>query len=207
MTDRINKIPQGPTDGNSVYFVSVTRNVNGTPVDIYVPTNYVADMPTYVATVPNIALGANKNIASLVNKTGSTKTVRILHIYAVPALAAAITGTQITLEVHGITGSGSSAGSVITVRNHDTDDGDLTTVAPLVEARNNPTATPIANWILASGVVNNEETASKESQQSIFKKEGNISALILRANQGILVKQTAFAGAGNINLHIVFQVD
>src|SRR6188508_2076692 len=101
MTDRINKIPQGPTDGNSVYFVSVTRNVNGTPVDIYVPTNYVADMPTYVATV--------QNIASLVNKTGSTKTVRILHIYAVPALAAAITGTQITLEVHGITGSGSSA--------------------------------------------------------------------------------------------------
>lgn len=204
MTDRINKIPVGPTDGNAVYFVSVTRTVGGQSTEIYVPTNYVADMPTYVATVPNISLAANKNIASLVNKTGSTKTVRILHIYAVPQLAAAVTGTQVTLEIHGVTGSDPSAGSVITVRKHDTDDANLPAE---VEARNNPTSTPLANWILASGVVNNEETASKESQQTIFKKEGNVSALILRANQGILVKQTALAGAGNINLHIVFQVD
>lgn len=204
MTDRINKIPVGPDNGNSVYFVSVTRTVNGSPVEIFVPTNYVADMPSYVATVPSIALGANKNIFSLVNKTGSTKTVRILHIYAVPSLAAAVTGTQVTLEIHGIAGNGASAGSVIAIRNHDTDDGSLPAE---IEARNNPTATPIASWILASGVVNNEETASKESQQTIFKKEGNISALILRANQGILVKQTALAGAGNINLHCIFQVD
>jgi hypothetical protein len=204
LTDRINKIPQGPSDGNAVYFVSVTRNVNGTPTDIYVPTNYVADMPSYVATIPNIALGANKNIASLVNKTGTTKTVRILHIYAVPALAAAIAGLQVTLEVHGITGADPTGGTVVPIRNHDTDDGGL---PAQIEVRNNPTSTPLANWILASGVVNNEETASKESQQTIFKKEGNISALILRANQGILVKQTALAGAGNINLHIVFQVD
>ena len=204
MSDRINKIPQGPTDGNAVYFVSVTRNVNGTPVDIYVPTNYVADMPTYVATIPNIALGANKNIASLVNKTGTTKTIRILQIYAVPALAAAITGTQVTLEVHGVTGTDPTGGTVVTVRNHDTDDGSL---PAQVEVRNNPTSTPLANWILSSGVINNEETASKESQQNIFLKQGNISALILRANQGILVKQTALAGAGNINLHIVFQAD
>ena len=204
MTDRINKIPGGPTDGNAVYFVSVTRTVGGNPVEIYVPTNYVADMPSYVATVPNIALGANKNIASLVNKTGSTKTVRVLHVYAVPALAAAVTGTQVTLEIHGVTGSDPSAGTVITPRKHDTDDANLPAE---VEARSNPTSTPLANWILASGVINTEETASKESQQTIFKKEGNISALILRANQGILVKQTALAGAGNINLHIVFQAD
>lgn len=204
MTDRLNRIPVGPTDGNAVYFVSVTRDIGGTPTEIFVPTEFVADMPTYVATIPAITLGANKNIASLVNKVGSGKTIRIQHIYATPFMTAAIAGLQVTLEIHGIGATGPSAGTVVTIRNHDTDDGAL---PPEIEARNNPTATPAVNWILASGVVNPEETSPRGGQSEIFKKEGNISSLILREGEGILVRQTALAGAGAINLHMVFLVD
>lgn len=206
MTDTINKIPLGPTDGNAVYFIKVTRTVNGQPVDIFVPTGYSADMPAYTATIPNIALGANKNIASIVNKTGSTKTVRIIRIYATSALDAVVTnGAKVTLQVHGITGGAASAGTVITPHNHDTDDGDIATIAPLVEVRSNPTATPLTNWVLSSGVINNEESLTHVAQSDIFVKKS--SALILRANQGILVRQMGLAGAGNINLHIEFIVD
>ena len=191
MTDALNKIPQGPTDGNAVYFIKVTRDINGTPTEIFVPTEYLADMPTYVATVPAIALGASKNIASLVNKTGSGKTVRIQSIYAVPSLAAAITGLKVTLEVHGIAATTPTSGSVITLHNYDTDDGSLPAE---IEARNNPTGSPLSNWILTSGVVNPEETTSGDGQSIIFQKIGNISSLILREGEGILVKQTGFSG-------------
>jgi hypothetical protein len=205
MTDSLNRIPIGPTNGNAVYFVSVTRDIGGVPTQIFVPTTYDADMPTYVATIPASALAANKNHASIVNLTGSGKTVRIQHIYATPAMAAAIVGLQITLEVHGIAGTTPTGGNVITIRKHDTDDDDL---PAQIEARANPTASPLANWILASGVVNPEETSpSRDGQASIFQKHGSISSLILRENQGLLIRQTALAGAGAINLHIVFLVD
>jgi hypothetical protein len=202
--DKLNKIPQGPADGNAVYFITVTRNIAGVPTEVYVPTSYDADMPSYVATVVNSALAANKNHASLVNKIGSGKTVRVQHIYAYPTLAAAVTGLQVTLEVHGVTATGPTAGTVLTMRNYDTGDGP---VSANIEARSNPTATPLANWVLTGGTVNTEETASKEAQQTLFKKEGNVSSLILREGEGILIKQTALAGGGNINIHIVFQVD
>lgn len=205
MTDSLNKIPVGPTNGNAVYFITVTRDIGGVPTPIYVPTSYDADMPTYVATIPASTLAANKNHASIVNLTGSGKTVRIHHIYATPSMSAAIVGLQVTLEVHGVAATGPTAGTVITIRNHDTDDDAL---PAQIEVRSNPTATPAANWILASGVVNTEETSpSRDGQASIFKKQGNISSLILRENQGLLIKQTALAGAGAINLHIVFLVD
>src|SRR5215212_7214184 len=196
--DTINRIPQGPSDGNAVYFIKVTRNVNGTPTDIFVATDYMADMPTYVATIPNTALGANKNHATLVNKVGSGKTVRILNIYATPALTAAIVGITVTLEVHGIAATNPSAGTVITIRKYDTGDPNLPAE---IEARGGQgvalTATPQANWNLASGGVNNEETVAASSQQIIFNKEG--SALILREGEGILVRQLGLAGVGNIN--------
>ena len=204
MTDSLNRIPIGPSDGNAVYFIKVTRDINGTPLDIFVPTEYLADMPSYVATIPAITLGANKNIASLVNKTGSGKTVRIQHIYATPFMTAAITGLQVTLEVHGVAGTGPTAGTVITIRSHDTDDDVLPAE---IEARSNPTATPAPNWVLSSGVVNTEETSPRSGQSTIFQKIGNISSLILRENQGLLVKQTALGGTGAVNLHMVFLVD
>ena len=204
MTDALNKIPQGPADGNAVYFIKVTRDIQGVPTEIFVATEYLADMPSYVATIPAITLGANKNIASLVNKVGSGKTVRIQNIYAVPSMSAAVAGLQVTLEIHGIGALGPSLGSVVTIRAHDTDDGPI---PPEIEARNNPTATPAANWILSSGVVNPEETSARGGQSTIFQKIGNISSLILREGEGILVKQTALGGAGAINLHVVFLVD
>lgn len=199
--DSLNSIPVGPVDGNKVYFIKVSRTVGGVATDVFVPVEYPADMPTYVATIPNSIVGANKNHASIVNKTGSGKIVRVLRVYAVP-VSAVVAGLQITMEIHGIGGTGSTAGTVITIRNYDTGDGALPAE---IEARANPTATPAANWILASGLVNTEETSSKEAQQDIFFKLG--SALILRENQGLLFKQGALAGAGNFNLHIEFVVD
>ena len=200
--DSLNSIPIGPSNGNKVYFVTVTRNIQGVPTQVLVATETEADMPVYVATIPASAVGASKNHASVVNKTGSGKIVRVLHVYAVPSLSAVIAGVNVTIEIHGVAATGPTAGTVITPRNYDTDDGDL---PAQIEVRSNPTATPAANWILASGIVNTEEATSQPSQSDIFTKKG--SALILRENQGLLFKQTAFAGVGNFNLHIVFQVD
>lgn len=204
MTDTLIRIPPDSVSGKAVYMIGVQRTVQGTPILVHVPTNVQADMPVYVATVQNSQVSGGKNHFSFVNLSGSNKTVRINSIYAYPNFSGLINGANISMEIHGVLGTNPSGGSVVNIRNHDTDDGSLPSQ---IECRSGPSATPASNWVLAGGTINTEETSSRESQSKLFSKYDTGSALILRNNEGILGKQTSFSGAGNINFHIHFQVD
>jgi hypothetical protein len=199
-------IIQGPEDGTGKrFYVLKVPNITipgvGT-VDVFVPTTAQAGFWTYQAVANNSACAASKNHLVLFNGTGSGKKVKIQEIFTYPHLTANVAGANITLQVIGV-GQEGTGGSVGVIRKHDTSDPNLP--AEIVSRLGATSLTIPADREVGGAVVNIEESAQiGEGRYSLYQKVGNQSELILNENQGVVVKQTAQAGVGNISVHIVF---
>lgn len=172
---------------------------------------YVAnvEMPSYVATIMNSAVGANKNHVTFTNK--SNRLMRIRKIKVVANITAAITGiTSIMLSVEGIQTPFPTGGTDITPRKLWTSFENLPTTPGAVEVKAAPTAQVniVSNYVLDIEPINTEEGPTTTALKvELLKKENELSTLILGQDQGFVLKQGSVAGLGAFNFLIYWTMD
>ena len=168
---------------------------------------YIAnvEMPSYVATVLNSAVGASKNHLTFVNT--SNRIIRIRRIKISANITAAITGAIIMITVEGIQATFPTGGTDITPRKMNTNFENLPTG---IEIKAAPAANVniVSNYVLDFGAIGVEEAVSTNNLNlELLKKDNEFSSLMLNENQGFVIKQGTVAGAGAINIKIDFTLD
>jgi hypothetical protein len=150
--------------------------------------------PTCYFSVRESAAAASKR--HLVVWNGSAVTLKVYHIRASGHPAAAVTGLVIPLTVYRIDSApvGGSAGVIVKA---DTDDA-----SPPGTITCTTGATSGANEVgpVAFGVVTGEEAVASMSDDLFTAPIDGSAPLLLRPNQGILVKQNALASAGAVSI-------
>ena len=162
------------------------------------------DMPSYVATVINSTVGANKNHMTIVN-TGS-RIIRIRKIICTANITGTITGATIMLSLEGIQTPFPTTGSTITPRKLNTGFEDFPTG---VVVRAAPTdVTIVSNYVLAIKPLNIEEAVTTQNNwMELFNKDNEVSSIFLNQNEGIDIKQGTLAGAGALNINAYLTLD
>ena len=204
MPEDVIKTPPESTSVNALQ-TAVYSYTHPTLGAIKIPYVANVEMPSYVATVINSVVGASKNHLTFVNN--SNRIIRIRKIKVVANITATITGAIIMISVEGLTTAFPTGGTDITPRKMNTN---FETLPTGIEIKAAPTANVniVSNYVLDIGAIGVEEAVTTNNLNlELLKKENEFSSLILNNGQGIVVKQGALAGAGNINILIDFTLD
>lgn len=194
---------------------SVSGTEFGTNTNPLITTNQTPS--TYIWNTPDAVAGANKLFCDLFNASGSGVILNIKGIYVVVKNDVAVAGTlSIRLDLYRITavGTGGTA-AVYKSATRDVAGGSIsprdTANAALpaqVTGRHLPTGgATIGEWLNRFEVCPEETNAAAfipSGQTNYCPIEDNTQGFILRANEGILIKQGAVASVNNVAFRIVF---
>lgn len=206
MVDSVIQLSQDGT-GKAVYMSKVNVPIGGVSTDVYIPITADVGLWSYQAVANNSACAASKNHLVLFNATGSNIKIRVQEVFAYPYLTAAVVGANCTLQVLGI-GQAGTGGTAGTIRKHNSDNPSLP--AQITASTNVTTLTIPSNTEYGGGSVFVEEAsaaATGAGRSILFQKTGNVQPLVLNEGEGIVVRQTAFAGIGAVSVHIAFTYD
>lgn len=192
---------QGWVTGSQFVF-----NNNTTPLFV---TEF--EPPTFMVTAENIQIGNNKSMISLLNAVGSTVFVKIKTITISNVQTATVVGILAQMRLHKI--SAHSVGTALTPVSFDS--GDSLNVA--VTARTGATVTEgvffkkqllQTNEISGGGGTGTDTlVALLETLFPFFSEANDSKALVLRANEGIHIRQATNSTVGTFDLTIVFTVE
>lgn len=155
----------------------------------------------YCFAVVNSAVGANKNHLGVFNAAGSGKVFEVWRVEASPQMGAAVAGLKVTLTLARTTAPG--VGTAAVVRKFDlTEDNLPAGVGGLHSYGTQPTVTTDSE--LAAAALNTEETVTAVGKIELFRAEPEygIPPVTVRPGGGVVVRQGALAGAGNVNVFI-----
>lgn len=206
MADDIIRFPPDSTDPSAKQVVFNKNTIPDVSGDVYYQYVRLAQPPTYIAVAENSQTVSGKIHLALYNKT--SKRLRVEHVYTHPHLVAA-SGTNIVLQV-GVTVTEPTGGNDITINKFSSDFIDNPSAPDNVIAKNAPTVTPIANYILGGGIVNtHNNTTTIRNVATLFKKDVDHSSLQLLSGQGITVRQMApiSVSGGTITTYAIFTLD
>lgn len=201
--------------------VTGSTTITGTPTvtgSVFVFNNNVTPLfvtdfepPTFMVTAETIQIGNNKSMISLLNAAGSTVFVKVKTINISNVQTATVVGILAQMRLHRI--SAHSVGTSLTPVSFDS--GDSLNVA--VTARTGATVTEGSffkkqllqtNEINGAGGTGTDTTvALLETLHPFFRETNDSKAIILRANEGIHIRQATNSTVGTFDLTIVFTVE
>jgi hypothetical protein len=166
----------------------------------------VADATYDVSAVASASVASKRHLA-VFNGTGSAKVMRILDVWAAPAPTAAVTGGVIPLTVFRLLPPGPTftapIGTDAPIAKADTTDPNPPTAVK--GYANATTVTGEDTVAFGAAGVSGEETATVAARAELYEFSITGAApLTCREGQGIVVKQGAFAPAGNVTIGIEF---
>jgi hypothetical protein len=201
--------------------VTGSTAITGTPTvtgSVFVFNNNVTPLfvtdfepPTFMVTAENIQIGNNKSMISLLNAAGSTVFVKVKSIIIANVQTASVVGILAQMRLHRI--SAHSVGTAITPVSFDSSDS----LNVAVTARTGATVTEgvffkktllQTNELSGAGGTSTDTLVSLiETQLPFFEEIQDSKAIILRANEGIHIRQATNSTVGTFDLTIVFTVE
>jgi hypothetical protein len=151
--------------------------------------------PTYYASVIASVAGANKRHLTIWNGHASV-VVRVYGIRAATASTNAVTGLVIPLTVSRITAA-PTGGSNATITKSDSQNPN---VPASITITTNDTGGATEAGAVGCGVVSGEETAAAVSDVLFDAPIDGSQPLVLRQNEGIVIRQGALASAGAVSI-------
>lgn len=191
-------------DGKKLVVFETNQHPDFTGTSINIQETLRADIPTYLVVGDNITPANNTNLLSIFNNISTGKRIRIQRVSAYPR---ATGNNAIVLQI-GYIDSSPSGGTDTTFSRFAADFPDNETAPDGIISKVLPTSpNPIAG-INLGGTVLNLNSSSTLRKETLFKVEGNGSALQLRPTEdGITIRQVAGSNQGAVTLEVLFTLD